>query len=54
MTDVCNILIKYVMICGGLMICGFLTDIIIKWIFDNDDHKDNEDNEDLDNMEDKG
>lgn len=54
MTDVCNLLIKYVMICGGLMICGFLTDIIIKWIFDNDDHNDNDDNDDLDNMEDKG
>lgn len=53
MIDICNLMIKYVMICGGLLIIGFLTDIIIKWIFDNDDHTDN-DNEDLDNLEDKG
>lgn len=52
MIDVCNLMIKYVMISGGLLICGFLTDLIIKWLFDNDD-TDNE-NDDLDNMEDKG
>lgn len=58
MIDVCALLIKYVMISGGLMICGFLTDIIIKWLFDNDDHNDDNDNDndndDLDNLEDKG
>lgn len=51
MIDICNLMIKYVMICGGLLICGFLTDIIIKWLFDRDD---NDDNDDLDNLEDKG
>ena len=52
MIDVCTLLLKYVIISGGLMIIGFLTDIIIKWLFDNDDH--NDDNDDLDNLEDKG
>lgn len=53
MTDVCDLLIKYIMISGGLMIVGFLTDIIIKYIFDND-NDDHDDNDDIDNLEDKG
>ena len=41
------------MICGGLLIVGFLTEIIIAYIFDND-NDDNNDNDDIDNVEDKG
>lgn len=53
MSNIAYLLIKYVMICGGLMVVGFLTDLIIKCLF-GPDQEDPEDREDIDNMEDKG